>query len=230
LEACEKRTLRVSSTSLVRYRNNDYSVPTEYGHREVLVKGYVHGVVIARGSQVIARHRRSYEREDMVFDPLHYLGLLEQKTRALDQAAPLAGWELPACFAQLRRLLESRLHQGGRREYVQVLRLLETFSLAEVRPPLTNGEHQALNPENPGNGVPRVRGILRPMERLEPRSGTAISRQRSSGFESISRMTASTFVPSILSTTRNTPCRLALVSSISLPWAVWSRILMPGRR
>ena len=28
---------RVSSLSLVRYRTNDYSVPTEYGHRDVLV-------------------------------------------------------------------------------------------------------------------------------------------------------------------------------------------------
>ena len=54
---------------------------TEYGHREVLVKGYVHEVVIACGSEVIARHPSSYEREDMVFDPLHYLALLEQKTR-----------------------------------------------------------------------------------------------------------------------------------------------------
>ena len=45
-EACEKRAARVSSLSLVRYRGNDYSVPTEYGHREVLVKGYVHEVVI----------------------------------------------------------------------------------------------------------------------------------------------------------------------------------------
>jgi len=118
--------------SLVRYRTNDYSVPTEYGHRDVLAKGYVHEVVIVCGSKVIARHRRSYQREDMVFDPLHYLALLEQKTRGLDQAAPLAGWELPECFARLRRLLEVRLNKGGKREYVQVLRLLETFSLPEV--------------------------------------------------------------------------------------------------
>ncbi len=45
------------------------------------VKGYVHEVVIACGSEVIARHQRSYERETVVFDPLHYLALLEQKTR-----------------------------------------------------------------------------------------------------------------------------------------------------
>jgi transposase len=131
-KACEKISARVSSLSLVRYRTNDYSVPTEYGHRQVWVKGYVHEVVIACGSEIIARHARSYERETVVFDPLHYLALLEQKTRALDQAAPLAGWQFLECFAQLRRLLEARLKKHGSREYVQVLRLMENFAVEEV--------------------------------------------------------------------------------------------------
>jgi transposase len=48
-DACEKQAARVNSLSLVRYRGNDYSVPTAYGHREVLVRGYVHEVVIAAG-------------------------------------------------------------------------------------------------------------------------------------------------------------------------------------
>jgi transposase len=130
-EACEKVAARVSSLALVRYRGNDYSVPTRHGHLQVLVRGYVHEVTIACGGEVIARHPRSYEREAAVYDPLHYLALLEHKTRALDQAAPLAGWQLPECFATLRRLLEARLKHGGR-EYVQVLRLLETFSLEEL--------------------------------------------------------------------------------------------------
>jgi hypothetical protein len=131
-EACEKISARVNSLSLVRYRANDYSVPTQYGHRQVWVKGYVHEVVITCGSDVIACHERSYERETVVFDPLHYLALIEQKTRALDQAAPLAGWQLPECFATLRRLLEARLKKHGSREYVQVLRLMETFTITEV--------------------------------------------------------------------------------------------------
>jgi hypothetical protein len=84
-----------------------------------------------------------------VSGPEHKLcdvALLEQKTRALDQAAPLAGWQLPECFAQLRRLLEARLKKHGSREYrapsdgssslgweyVQVLRLMETFAINEV--------------------------------------------------------------------------------------------------
>jgi transposase len=131
-EACDKRSTRVTSMALVRYRTNDYSVPVEWGHREVLVKGFVHEVVICAASEVIARHPRSYEREDMIFDPLHYLALLEQKPNALDQAAPLAGWVLPEGFPQLRRLMEVRLGKKGKREYVQTLRLLETFPLPEV--------------------------------------------------------------------------------------------------
>jgi len=130
-EACEKVSARVSSLALVRYKGNDYSVPTRHGHLQVLVRGYVHEVTIACGSEVIARHPRSYEREATIYDPLHYLALLEHKTRALDQAAPLQGWQLPACYVQLRRLLEARLKHGGR-EYVQVLRLLETFSMEEL--------------------------------------------------------------------------------------------------
>ena len=131
-DACEKVPTRVSSLSLVRYRLNDYSVPTAYGHRDVLVRGYVHEVVIACGADIIARHSRSYEREDFVFEPLHYLALIEQKINALDQAAPLAGWQLPEEFATLRRLLETRMGKQGKREFVQVLRLMEVFRADEV--------------------------------------------------------------------------------------------------
>ena len=89
-------------------------------------------VIIGCGSEVIARHPRSYERDDFVYDPVHYLPLLERKPGALDQAAPLQGWDLPEEFETLRRLLESHMGRRGKREYVQVLRLLETFSQQEV--------------------------------------------------------------------------------------------------
>ncbi|HET6467928.1 MAG TPA: IS21 family transposase [Geminicoccaceae bacterium] len=131
-DACDRRATRVSALSLVRYDRNDYSVPVAYGHRPVLVRGYVDEVIIACGAEVIARHPRSYAREDFVFDPLHYLALLERKVGALDQAAPLQGWDLPDEFGTLRRLLEARLGKPGKREYVQVLRLLETFRLEDV--------------------------------------------------------------------------------------------------
>jgi transposase len=136
-EACDRRPGRVTSQALVRYRNTDYSVPVAYAHRDVLVKAYVDEVLIISGGEEIARHRRSYDAGDFVFDPLHYLPLIERKVGALDQAAPLQGWDLPREFATLRRLLEARLSgknrcAAGKREYVQVLRLMETFPPATV--------------------------------------------------------------------------------------------------
>ena len=89
-------------------------------------------MVISCGAEVIARHPRSYEQDDFVFDPIHYLPLLERKTAALDQAAPLQGWDLPEEYRTLRRLLEARMGRRGKREFVQVLRLMETFSHQEV--------------------------------------------------------------------------------------------------
>jgi len=140
-DACDKVSTRATSISMVRFRNNDYSVPVAYAHHDIQIRGYVHEVVIGCGTEVIARHRRSYEKADMIFDPLHYLPLLEQKVGALDQAAPLKGWDLPSEFATLHRLLEARMGKKGKREYVQVLRLLETFEMG----PLHSAIKQTLN-------------------------------------------------------------------------------------
>lgn len=131
-EACEEVSTRVSSQSLVRYRNNDYSVPTEYAYQTVRVKGYVDRVVIAVAAVTIATHIRCYGRAQFIYNPLHFLKLLESKPRALDQAAALKDWQLPDEFERLRQRLEARLGNAGRREYIQVLRLLEDFGEEEV--------------------------------------------------------------------------------------------------
>ena len=131
-DPCEKVSTSVSSLSLVRYRTNDYSVPTAYGYHDVFVRGYVDSVVIACGSEVIARHPRCYDKEEFIYNPLHYLALLERKPNALDQAAPLQHWDLPEEFECLRRQLEARLGKKGRKEYIQVLRLIEAFGDVEV--------------------------------------------------------------------------------------------------
>ena len=111
-----------------------------------MVTASVDEVVIVADGQEIARHRRSYEAGDLVFNPRHYLALLEQKVGALDQAAPLQGWDLPTEFATLRRLLEARLSPknrcaAGKREYAQVLRLIETFPLAMVHGAVRDALH-----------------------------------------------------------------------------------------
>lgn len=105
------------------------------------MKGFVDEVVILSGAEEIARHVRSYGSGDFVADPLHYLALIETKPNALDQAAALQNWALPDVFAHLRQLLEGRMGRKGKREYIQVLRLLEAMSMEVVAHAVTQAIH-----------------------------------------------------------------------------------------
>ena len=131
-EACICISARVSSQALVRYRNNDYSVPVRYGYMDVFVKGYVEEVAVIYKDKIIARHPRCYEREETIFNPLHYLPALEYKTGAFDQAAPLKNWSLPSIFIKVQNILEERNGKKGKREYIRILRLLEIHELNDV--------------------------------------------------------------------------------------------------
>ena len=130
-EACRTQPGRVNSELLVRFDNNDYSVPMEYAYQDVVVKGYTDYVRICRFHEVIAEHRRCWSREQQIFNPLHYLPLLERKPHALAFARPLDGLALPGCFEVLQRRMEWELEQG-RREYIRVLRLLERYPLDQL--------------------------------------------------------------------------------------------------
>ena len=134
-DACKKQSTRANSLSLVRFDDNDYSVPVAYAHHEILVKAYVDRVVLCHQQKVVAEHRRSWDKEGVFFNYLHYLPLLEQKPGALDHARPLADLNLPACFDTLRRrlVLEQQKQGDATREFIRVLRLLEDHSMASLK-------------------------------------------------------------------------------------------------
>jgi transposase len=136
-EACRVRASRSSNLSLVRFDGNDYSVPVCWAYREVVVKADCVDVRIYGGDELIAEHRRIWEKEQIRFDPVHYLALLERKPGALDFARPLENWGLPECFDVLRRRLEASAGGEGTREYIAVLRLLENHSLARLEQAVT---------------------------------------------------------------------------------------------
>jgi transposase len=138
-EACRKVSTTASSLSLVRFDRNDYSVPVRWAHHPIVVKGSYREVILCGGGQEIARHARIWEAEQVRFEPLHYLALLETKPGALDHARPLAGWTLPECFALLRRRLEAERDGEGTREYIRVLRLLEKHPLGRLRQAVEKG-------------------------------------------------------------------------------------------
>ena len=131
-DACRKAATRTDRLSLVRFDTNDYSVPVHYAHHAVLVKGYSDRVLICRNDAVIAEHARLWGKEEVAYDPSHYLELLERKPGALDYAEPLAQWKLPACFHLLRGRLEEQGRVQGVKEYIRVLRLLEKHPLNRI--------------------------------------------------------------------------------------------------
>jgi hypothetical protein len=126
-----------NSLSLVRFDRNDYSVPTKYAHREVTVVGLLDRVRIVADSHVIAEHVRDWEAENVHYEPVHYLALLERKPNSLDFGKPFEQWKLPYGFAILRRRLESESGSEGRREFIKVLRLLENHPPEELGKAIT---------------------------------------------------------------------------------------------
>jgi len=136
-DACRKRATRSSSLSLVRFRGNDYSVPVRCAHHEVTIKGYWDRVEIYQRDHLVARHRRLWGRGEVIYDPRHYLPLLEDKPGALDHGQPLEGLELPECFGVLRRRLENQRGHQGTKQYIAVLRLLEKHSTSRVAAAIT---------------------------------------------------------------------------------------------
>jgi hypothetical protein len=123
---------QASSLSLVRFDDNDYSVPTAYAHHEITIVASVDEVRLIWADHLVARHPRHWGKEHITYNPLHYLALLERKPGGLDFAKPLEGWNLPGCFEVLRRRLEAERDGEGTREFIKVLRLLEHADPSEL--------------------------------------------------------------------------------------------------
>jgi len=134
-DACMKQPARANSLSLVRFDDNDYSVPVSYAHHEILVKGYVDRVTLCHKDRVVAEHVRSWGKEGIFFDYRHYLPLLERKPGSLDHARPLADLNLPECFDTLRRRLQGEEERQGEglREFIRILRLLEDYPMDRLQ-------------------------------------------------------------------------------------------------
>ena len=131
-EARRTETRTANSLSLVRFDRNDYSVPTAYAYHPVTVVGGIDRVRFLVHDRVVAEHVRDWERENVHYDPLHYLALLERKPNGLDFGRPFEDWNLPQPFDLIRRRLEGSLAKEGRREFIKILRLLEKYSLGEL--------------------------------------------------------------------------------------------------
>jgi transposase len=125
-----ERDVRVSTTSLVAFDRNHYSVDSAKGRRTAQVRSYADRVVIVSHGEVIGAHPRHFGRGKAVYDPWHYLPVLDRKPGALRNGAPFQDWELPASIQTLWRVFQAR--PGGDREFVDLLNAIKTHGGAAV--------------------------------------------------------------------------------------------------
>jgi len=125
-DCCVTRLATLNPYSQVVLDTNRYSVPVDRAYRNLVLKAYPFRVDILHQDEVLASHRRCYDREQDIFDPLHYLPLLEQRPGAFEHAKPIRRWreEWPPVYERfLRRLQEQDLNGHSIREFVRVLKL-----------------------------------------------------------------------------------------------------------
>jgi transposase len=133
-DPCLAQPALVDKYQTVQFDSNRYSVPRACAYRVVTVKGYVDRIEVVDGTAVVARHVRSYARNEQILDPLHYLVTLGRKPAALDHAPVMREWRLPESFTVLRQTLEQRHGAGpGARQYIRVLQLLAEHPLTRVQ-------------------------------------------------------------------------------------------------
>ena len=116
---------RVSSTCLITFEHNRYSVPASFANRVISLRVYPERLVIVAEARVVAEHVRVFSRDkrppgQTIYDWRHYLSVAQRKPGSLRNGAPFL--ELPDSFRQLRARLVKR--PGGDREMVDILALV----------------------------------------------------------------------------------------------------------
>jgi len=121
---------RVSSTSLVSFDRNRYSVQASAVGKTVTVRSYARKMVILADDQVVGVHDRQFGRDKTAYDPWHYIDVLEHKPGALRNGAPFKEWGLPEPLQAVRTALS--LHPDGDRQFVGILCAVPTYGLEAV--------------------------------------------------------------------------------------------------
>jgi hypothetical protein len=123
-------------------------VPVEEARANLVLKAYPFRVEILREqdstglgkAQLIATHPRCYGREQDVFNPLHYLRLLEQRPGAFEYAKPLKRWreDWPPVYHQMLHRLKQKWPEGrGVKEFIGILKLHQSYPAAQVEEAIT---------------------------------------------------------------------------------------------
>jgi hypothetical protein len=123
-------TATASKTCLVRFDRNRYSVKAKAANRPVSLRAYAGRVEIRLDGEIVANHARVFNRDQVAYDPWHYLPVLARKPGALRNGAPFKDWELPPALARVRRRLG--VGDDADRQFVGILAAIMDDGLEAV--------------------------------------------------------------------------------------------------
>ena len=124
-------SLRASPTSLIRFDRNRYSVEARAAGRAVQVRSYADRVRVYFDDECVADHQRLFGRDQTVFDPWHYLPVLQRKPGALRNGAPFKDWALPVAIKRTLERLKSS-YRDWDRQSVDILSMVPVYGLETV--------------------------------------------------------------------------------------------------
>ena len=125
-----ERTVRVSSTSLVSFDRNRYSVDCKAAGRTAELRSYADKIVVLHDGAFVAQHPRCFQRDQMIFDPWHYLPVLKKKPGALRNGAPFKDWDLPRSIHRTWQRLKH--YPDWDRQLVDILACVPVYGLDAV--------------------------------------------------------------------------------------------------
>ncbi len=120
----------VSSYSLVSYGTNMYSVYCDYVGNVAEIRIYAKKIVIVYKNEIIGEHERSFGKHERIYNPWHYVAVLERKPGALRDGAPFKNWDLPTALSKIRITLEK--YPGGEKEFIKLLLQVSSYGLQKV--------------------------------------------------------------------------------------------------
>ena len=117
--------VRSGKTIYIRFDTNDYSIPPAAVGKQLLLAASESCVRILDGTHEIARHRRSYDRRQVVLEPAHQDELIRLKQKA---AGSVSGGRLARAVTQCDAFLDAAFERGESAA-VQTARLVKLLDL-----------------------------------------------------------------------------------------------------
>jgi len=124
-QGCRVEWVRVNSLALVGFDAHKYSVPCQYALRNVELHISASEIKVIAEGQEVARHPRSFDKQQTTYNPWHYLSALQRKPGALRNGEPFLHWPLPQPIKTLQQHLLKQ--PKGDRAMVKLLSLIAEY-------------------------------------------------------------------------------------------------------